>query len=171
MRVCSSRLADMFVCFGLFVIAFIVGIDRVDIASCLHSHFNDRGPMGANRGQRGPMGANGGQRGPMGANGDTGANGGQCGPTGSKGWASEQVTRIMSDVEPVIMSFSFSEVPAVEHQRGSLALCLKRTHCHMCTHTHTHTRTHRLLGLYGSCSWVSMALGSLWLLGLYGSIP
>ena len=39
-------------------------------------------------------------------------------------WASEQVTRIMSNVEPVIMSFCFSEVPAIEHQRGSLALCL-----------------------------------------------
>ena len=68
--------------------------------------------MGANRGQRGPMGANGGQRGPMGANGDTGANGGQWGPTGATGWASEQVTRIMSNVEPVIMSFCFSEVQA-----------------------------------------------------------
>ena len=81
----------MFVCFGLFVIAFIVGIDRVDIASCLHSHFNDGGqwvPTGANGGQWELMGANGGQWGPMETRGPTGANGsngGRWGPMEANG--------------------------------------------------------------------------------------
>jgi hypothetical protein len=130
----------------------------------------DTGANGGQWEQWGPMGANGGQWGPMGANGrqwkPAGANGCQWGLMGChgndesrpmvhllrtvnssimfccfKGWASEQVTRIMSNVEPV-MSFYFSVVPAVEHQRGSLSVCLKRTHCHMCTHTHTYAHAH-----------------------------
>ena len=50
------------------------------------------------------------------------------------------------------MSFCFSDVPAVEHQRGSLALCLQKLTA-ICAHTHIQ-----------ACSWVAMALalGSVW---------
>ena len=72
------------VCFGLFVIVFIVGIDRVDVASCLRAHFNDGAPWlqtGANGGQWELMGANGGQWEPMETRGPTGTNEGQREPT------------------------------------------------------------------------------------------
>ena len=48
------------------------------------------------------------------------------------GRTNKQITRIMSNVEPVIMSFCFSEVPAVEHHIDMFFNCavLKESRCH-----------------------------------------